>query len=186
MKLLTPARRPSHWLMYLAAVVALSCQSGQERPVGDGQLRDLGWPSYFPRYRVSLPAVLPQSGTATHFSLRNLPLATYELRVIPVTQRGGARSEAEWEGLAQALGQCGLSVSVTVSGAVGGPHTHTGLLPGDWLRRVSSDWYFSSESLEHLRIEGAAEIELRFVGDADRLSPGFGFQLVLAGGGVTV
>ncbi|BCW92242.1 MAG: hypothetical protein ACOYU7_05035 [Bacillota bacterium] len=174
---------------------ALSCK--REGPVGDGWLSDKGLGSYYPRRRITLPAITvnPQPQERV-YRLRGLPKEFYTVWLVPVVRRPEPGQSSI--GPREYCQRTGLSADVVVS-RLTVPRTFRahgrflescekrepdGFEEGDY---TAEDWVIVGGTLRSIMLRGDVEICVRvWVEQFDPSLPRAEIRIVLVGGGFKI
>lgn len=177
------------------ACLGLACSDGAStRDVGDGVMTDRGFLAFYPRYRVTLPAVLVgEPSNRASYRLSGLPRGTYSLLLVPLIDGVGISSADEWSQLWEDLLAAGVVAQVVVNGVRTGQSRRyfgaalaLGAPVGGWTPAGSGTGVraFSSDGLSSLELDDLAEVGVDLVVETPeiRLS-GVALRPVLVAGG---
>jgi hypothetical protein len=166
-------------------VVGLSGCGKGERAVGDGQLTDYGYFSYFPRFRVALDPIRVSTST-TSYELSRLPSAEYELRIVPLLG-GEVLSLSDWNTTWDQLRTAQVSVKAKVENLETHKQRHfSAQLAGGWNPGAGVlEPAFYCPELEHIPLGGDARFTIEVAVDPESALSNLTLKPILLGGGIT-
>lgn len=177
------------WICFVFALWIAACSESQEN-LGDGQLHDMGWPSYFPRYQITLESLPIQGEQSRRYVLHDVPKTCYSLFLFVHDSDGELiRNAQEWDRTGRQLDHADVTIRARVTEVLDEKRSseHSGRVFSEWWPAAMGGWLFKTDNLAEMTLHGSVVIEVGLSAQVpDALESPLFIRPVLVGGGFEV